>query len=125
MAGPGEDVEAREVGQVEERGWQTLALGPGRGEGEADPPWDFAGTSAAGEGRARGQVGLGGGEEMAGPGDDVEAQEVGQVEERGWQTLALGSGRGEGKADPPWDPAVTSAAGEGRARGQVGPGVGE
>ena len=80
MAGPGEDVEAREVGQVEERGWQTLALGPGRGEGEADPPWDFAGTSAAGEGRARGQVGLGVGEGRMGP--------------------CVGPGRGEGEADP-------------------------
>ena len=80
MAGPGEDVEAREVGQVEERGWQTLALGPGRGEGEADPPWDFAGTSAAGEGRARGQVGLGVGEGRMGP--------------------CVGPGGGEGMADP-------------------------
>ena len=36
-----------------------------------------------------------------------------------WQTVALGSVSEEGGADPPLDPAFTSAAGDGGARGQV------
>ena len=79
---------------MEERGWQTLVLGSGEGEGEVDPLWGFGGTLAADEGGARGQVGLGVGEGRTGlcvgPGGgggvadsvgDVEAQGVGHVEE--------------------------------------------
>ena len=47
-----------------------------------------------GVGRTGPCVGPGGGEGSADSGEDVEAQEVGQVVERGLQTLALGTGGG-------------------------------